>query len=164
MSLKVTRNVANRKVDVAHAIDLALRGVGTTDIARMMGVSRQAILKVIQHVKRLLLTPEQAKTFDDVHNRLIKGAMLEFIRAATDPGKLKKMPSRDAVWGYGVLFDKSRLLEGKSTVNLSSILRVQQAALAKTIEQISVPTSDQQPQTTGNETAGDVQPANNTEV
>ena len=36
-------------------------------------------------------------------------------------------------------FQQSRLLEGKSTFNVSSLLRIQQSVLAKTIDQLSKP-------------------------
>jgi predicted DNA-binding protein YlxM (UPF0122 family) len=118
MPSKIGRRVDNRKVDVARALVLASRGLSFAEIADTMHCSPQAVHQAIQRFKPLLLTEEQVTVIDQAQGRMIKGAMFEMIRTAVDPAKLKKLSARDAIWNYGVLFDKSRVLEGKSTSNV----------------------------------------------
>ena len=146
MSKQVVRRIDRRKVDVAKALVLRNKGVSIVDIAAMMNCSKQAILQATERYKAVLLTEEEAQGFDDVHGRVIKGAMMEMVRMAVDPARMKKMSSRDAIVNYGILFDKSRLLEGKSTANvLTGIVRFQKEALEETMQAISAPAGEVEP-------------------
>ncbi len=111
-------------------------------IGRQLGHSPNTITAYIARAAEYLADPatkslvEKWKELEPLQLASIRRKLLARIEERVDAGTIG---ARDLIITYGTLFDKSRLLEGKSTINLSSILKVQQAALAMTMEHLSKP-------------------------
>lgn len=116
--LGTDKNHDKRHIDVFRALSLKAKGVQQSDIARVMGVGRQAISELFRRIGDLGMSPDQEQQFDNLRISMWKGAELKLLRTAMDTSKLKKAPLAALMMGAGISFDKVRILEGKSTANV----------------------------------------------
>lgn len=142
----VERKVERRRVNILRALKLREQGLNPSEIARLLGVSHQAVRQQFQQLDEIALTPEESAEFDNFMPRLLKGAALAHIRSSLNPAKLKKESSYQGTLASAVLIDKARMVEGKSTGNVlhGVIVQVQRLALEQTMRAISteIPSSD----------------------
>ena len=105
------------KIDLDKAIDLRMKGVPVSDIAKLFKVTET---QVYRRLKRYKTDPGNISEF-----RKSKANRMEFIQAeilhSITPECIKKTPFVQRVTSFGILEDKIRLLRGESTQNLSLI-------------------------------------------
>ena len=111
--------------DVARAFKLKLQGLSYQEIADLVGRSKSTVVEALKDFKALLDNPESIRTFRenesdilDAMRKLIIGSLPTDL--AVKKGK-RALSGYQKVGMYGILFDKTRLLRGESTVNLNSL-------------------------------------------
>lgn len=109
------------KIDLSKALKLYLSGVSQADIAKLFGVSRQAISQALKPFK--VRHPEVAQAYKENKSNLINEKEMTALQAI-DEDKLKKASGRDLAIIFGTLYDKNRLEQGKSTDNVMIFSRI----------------------------------------
>lgn len=101
---------------IEEIADLRGKGVSLAQIARMRGVSRQAIA---QTIKRHGIAPEDVETFKKGKSALLHAKQKILLDHIT-PERVRTMAVRDATVSFGIIYDKTRLQDDKSTANLAA--------------------------------------------
>jgi len=120
------------------ALELAAKGVGPSDIAAAVGVSRNTVLRYLQRVAPELdalhtfrdrlgdtLVLNLAKCMD-LEDKLLTLLNDEDVLSTLSTGEKERLLGRVTI-AKGVAFDKLRLQEGKSTSNSAHQLQVEHA-------------------------------------
>jgi predicted DNA-binding protein YlxM (UPF0122 family) len=126
------------KIDVVKALKLRLRGNSDTDIAKIYGVSTQAINQGLQRFTKLISSVENGKeiaAYREVEAELLDSARLEILVQMVDRAADKRNSVNNLAYAFRQLFDSSRLLRGRSTANISTLSHLVAAANAKEIPQ-----------------------------
>lgn len=133
---EVVRSVRRKgKIDVAQAIkDKFVRGLDYSEIASKNNCSYQAVRQRLQPIEEIILSKQEVKDFRENEVSLLDSAKMALLVAALHPDRIKKATTQQCIWGYGVLTDKSLLLQGKATQIIESKSMVLQAH--KTLEEI----------------------------
>lgn len=121
---KNTRKHRPKGTDPAKVGELLARGMSHREAGQLLGISRQAVDKL---VKRYKLDPEGVEEF-----RKHKGVILDNMQArligSISDAEIAKMAPRDRILAFGILYDKTRLEKGESTSNISLFSRTVIAA------------------------------------
>jgi len=95
-------------------------------ISDMVGISKSAIIQRLERYRRLFEQTEHGPTFMQHEAGIlagIRGNLLAHVADCLADNKEEVSPYQ-AVGMYGILFDKQRLLEGKSTANINTLTRI----------------------------------------
>jgi len=111
-----------RKTNLKKAIELAAQGLSFQEIAQILNTSKSTIFGLF---KRLGISKQYLKDLNDhMEYRDIKTIMLEMElhkRARDEVQKGEARDVRDAIIGYGTVFDKVQITTGGATQNISLI-------------------------------------------
>lgn len=103
------------KIQLAKAIELRLKKLTYTDIAKQFDCSKQAVQQLLaRHLPYLDVVDEIRKTRADILTA--KGIELLLSLTVED---IKKMPPGSRAMAFGLFFDKERLERDQSTENVS---------------------------------------------
>ena len=103
-------------LSLAEIADLRAKGVSLEKIGRLAGVSKQAISQLI---KRNGLDPEDVAVFKKDKSLILHSKQKLLLESLTQE-EIKKMSGRDKTVSFGIIYDKTRLEDDKSTVNIRS--------------------------------------------
>jgi len=106
---------AKRSIDISKAIRDRSRGLSLSEIAAKQGVTPQGIHKALNGLDKLAITKEELEDYRKREVSIIDTAKMRFLLAAVDEEKLKSASALQCVTGFGILTDKSLLLQGKAT-------------------------------------------------
>jgi len=95
---------------IEEIADLRSKGVSLAHIARMRGVSRQAIARTI---KRHGIAPENVEAFKKGKAALLRAKQKILLYHIT-PERVRTMAVRDATVSFGIIYDKTRLAISKN--------------------------------------------------
>jgi len=109
------------KIDVSRALKLYAGGATQAEIARIFGVTRQAVCLALKPFK--INNPAMVKAYQENKADILDAKELEALNALT-PDKLEKASARDVATVFGILTDKQRLAAGKSTANINVFSRM----------------------------------------
>jgi hypothetical protein len=127
--MKPTKTKPVRTKEAAPAIeeiaDLRGKGVSLAQIARMRGVSRQAIA---QTIKRHGIDAGEIESFRKARPAVLAAKQRLLLDGITTE-TVKKMSGRDKLVGFGILYDKERLELGESTMNISNLHSIAERAI-----------------------------------
>ena len=118
---KTSKVVRNRKIKT-----MAIAGVPQIVIADQVGISQQGVSKIISKQ----FTPEQLRAFRDSEPALI-GLKRQEILNSIGSDDLQKAGLSQKAMAYGVLFDKDRILQDKSTTNIAFDARLISAGVSE---------------------------------
>jgi transcriptional regulator with XRE-family HTH domain len=107
-------------LSLAEIADLRAKGVSLEKIGRLAGVSKQAISQLI---KRNGLDPEDVAVFKRDKSLLLHSKQKLLLDSLTQE-EIKKMSGRDKVVSFGIVYDKTRLEDDKSTTNIASYANI----------------------------------------
>lgn len=124
----------NIPFDLGKALKLRLKGLSYHDVGIIMGTNRQAIQGKIEPLLKNLNAPEEITAFRANESALISGVKMNLLTNIADRSANNKGSLSENVLAYGVLFDKSRLLESKSTANISVLTQVIEDAANDAVE------------------------------
>ncbi|OGU70148.1 MAG: hypothetical protein A3H45_10505 [Ignavibacteria bacterium RIFCSPLOWO2_02_FULL_55_14] len=125
-SMPGTNLVPDRgKWDVARAFKLKLQGLSYQEVADLVGRSKSTVVQALKDFKALLDDPDKVRTFQENEASILDAARMALITSLPTEVAVKKgkraLSPYQKVGMYGILFDKTRLLRGESTVNLNSL-------------------------------------------
>lgn len=107
------------KIDVPQAIkDRLLKGMSYSDIASKNDCSYSAVRQRLQPIEEILASKQEITNFRENEVNLLDSAKMRIIVEALSPDKLKKSSTLQLTTAYSQLFDKTRLLQGKSLNNI----------------------------------------------
>ena len=115
-------------LDVGKAMLLRSKGATYSDIAKVMGVTKQAIHQRLSRFRDVIDVAGDVLAFEE-HEAMVQSyAKMKLILHAVDDERLKKLTSRDAIISYGVIFDKHRIKTEQSTEIISVSASISQLA------------------------------------
>lgn len=95
-------------------------------------------MKMIGPFKVMMDDPERIRAFKVNEETLIDGAKMLLLQGIveqlSDPDRRRKVDLSRLTYGFGILFDKNRLLQGQSTQNVMSLSELVRAAHANLVE------------------------------
>ena len=109
------------KIDLNQALKLHLKGVTHADIARLQGVSRQAITQRLSPFTKISSDPEASISFRQAEAELLDGARLKLLGRMIVQSDSKKASVNNLAYALRQTFDMTRLIRGESTSNLHSL-------------------------------------------
>jgi len=108
-----------RKVDIPKAVELRLKGLSYSDIAKHFDCSKSAVKQALDKY-----CPDAVAV--DVY-RKNEGALItakkSMILNAITPEKVADATAFQLTGMFGIMVDKSRLVEGKSTANIEAVIQ-----------------------------------------
>jgi len=118
---QLTEKPIRRRENLTNArlLKSIARGESQAEIARKYNVTRQAVNKRFARLSHLL-DPQTAAHFEQHEQTVLSNVKAALVSEIVNPAKLKKLNSRDAAISYGVIYDKLRLSQGKSTQNIAT--------------------------------------------
>lgn len=135
-------SVDRKRIDIDKAFVLFVKHRNFHEVARQLGCSAQAIQQRLSKHKQFAGVLANLETFKDSRLDMMAAAELTLIRSLIDDEAIKKAPLAARATTYGILNERRRLEEGKSTQNVlhGAIVRIQREALDLTMKAISGPT------------------------
>lgn len=124
--MKTAEIKEKKALSLEEVVDLNAKGVSAAQLARMEGVSRQAISK---RLKDSGLLPAEISQFTKDRSLILRGKQ-KLILSAITPEKVKTMSVRDAAVAAAILIDKQRLLDGESTANIHNFTEIDLSMVA----------------------------------
>jgi hypothetical protein len=115
------------KIDKAKAAIMLMSGASKADVARKFNVSSGNINAVVDpFLAKLRILPNINK-LRLIQQDVYDSAALRFVAAATESNKIKKASLMQCASAAGIMFDKSRILQGLSTQNVALHTNIQAA-------------------------------------
>ena len=117
-------------VDIKRAVQLRLKGMTYPDIARIMGVTKQAVHKALKPLATILDKTEHLPAYQANKADIIDNLQAEMARQLVDPVKIQKATLGNVAYAMRQLNDIGRLERDLSTSNVAY------ADLTKSIDEI----------------------------
>lgn len=119
--------------DLASVIKMRyVQGHSYEEIMKLTGLSRHMVMGMIKPFRVMMDDPARIRAFKNNEATLIDGVKMLLLQGLaeqlSDPERRKKLDISRLTYGFGVLFDKNRLLEGQSTQNVMSLSDMVRAA------------------------------------
>ena len=111
-------------IDVGKALEFRWKGMSFDDIGRVMGVTRQSVIQRLHRFRDVVSDPTLPSIFDSQCLNLLKSVHIESVLAMQRKLNDKKSTVNNLAFAGRQLFEQIRLLEGKSTSNISSLTKV----------------------------------------
>ena len=143
-------DVDRKRIDVDQAFVLYVKHRNYHEVARLLGVSPQAVQQRLLRHKQFAAVLNNLEVYRDSRLDLMSAAEITLIRSLIDDDAIKKAPLAARATTYGILNERRRLEEGKSTSNAlhGVLVRVQREALELGVKQGGVlPATTHKPHT-----------------
>lgn len=150
----MANNLPKPRIDVAKALKLRLQGLSYADIGQTLGgFAGPSVFEALAKFAKLIENPELIQSFRDQEPELLDAVRMRIISSLPydlDRKGKRALSGYQKVGMYGILFDKTRLLRGESTVNLNSLSALvigvaKDIARGKTVRDITPEASDLPP-------------------
>lgn len=119
------------KIDLAKLIELRSKDVPVSDIAKLFKCSEVA---VYAQLKKFKTDPAHLKNFSRTKDQVYEFIQQEITNSIT-PADIEKTPFIQKLTGLAILEDKVRLIQGKSTENVS--IKSITSNIARELEEIT---------------------------
>jgi predicted DNA-binding protein YlxM (UPF0122 family) len=114
------------KIDIGEALRLRLENrLSYGQIAKLMGVTKQAVEARLSKVLRLLQNHEVIDEFENARGNILSSAELELLYHLLDPEKLRKAGLGDVSKAFAQVANQRRLTLGQSTQNIGMSLKIE---------------------------------------
>lgn len=94
------------------------------DIAGLVGMSPAGVLQRVERYRDIFESAANVEAFEINESKLLAAGRLKLLAHAFKDEVIEKMSGYQAIGSYGLIFDKQRLLDGKSTGNLAILSRM----------------------------------------
>lgn len=118
VKLNVPKPHQNAKIDVAKAVEMRLRGLTLEEIGNQFGATKGA---VHQAISKYCPDAMDVRVYKHNESDLITALKSKVLYSMNDE-KIDGMSGLQAVTAFGILTDKQRLIDGKSTANIESVI------------------------------------------
>ena len=105
-------------ISLEEMVNLKGKGLSLAQIGKISGISKQA---VSQRLKASGLDPAQIGEFRKDKSLILHHKQKLLLDSLTQE-EIRKMSGRDKVVSFGIIYDKTRLEDDKSTVNLAAFI------------------------------------------
>jgi transposase len=109
-----------KRIDVTKALKLRIQGNTLAEIGTIFGVSESAVCQSLKRFDAFLKDIQQGdlQAYTEERKSILNAAEMTLLRSCLQEDAIQKAPLASRVMAFGVLYDKRRLEEGKSTENL----------------------------------------------
>ncbi len=144
MPAVIASPVAKKRVDLDQAFLLYLKHENFHEVARILGCSAQNVQKRLRRYRGFQAAYSQLEQVKTTRLDVMVAAEARLIRSLVDEVAIEKAPLAARATTFGILNERRRLEEGKSTANVlhGAIVRIQREALDLTMKAISGPAVD----------------------
>jgi transposase len=120
MSEEKKELVSPKRIDVSKALKLRIQGNTLAEIGTIFGVSESAVCQSLKRFDAFLKDIQQGdlQAYTEERKSILNAAEMTLLRSCLQEDAIQKAPLASRVMAFGVLYDKRRLEEGKSTENL----------------------------------------------
>ena len=115
---------ADVAIDVGKALELRWRGMSFEDIGKVFGVTKQSVTTRLSRWKAIVADPSYPSIFDNHALSLLKTVHMQCLVALQRKLDHPKSTVNNLAFANKQLFEQIRLLEGKSTSNVSTLTKV----------------------------------------
>jgi hypothetical protein len=95
------------------------------EISKLTGLTEAIVAKRLEPFKPMMEDTDAIKQYRINEENLIDGCKMLLIKGITeqmsDPERRKKLDLSRLTYGFGILFDKNRLVKGESTANVAAM-------------------------------------------
>ncbi len=105
----------NKNIPIEKLIDLRKKGLSYQQVASIVGCSK---INVLNRLKAYCNDIDNLESFKNNRADILAIKQSRLVNSITEAA-INKMPVRDRVVSFGILYDKERLERGQSTDNLS---------------------------------------------
>ena len=110
----------NNKIDLEEAFRLRyIKGLTLEEVGKVFNVSASAVQQRLGKFVKALPDPDQIQVFKDNMSNMLTGGMLKVFMSALEDGTIDNAKLWEKSNFFGMMFDKMRLLENKSTQNIA---------------------------------------------
>ena len=115
-----TETETRQPVDLLKAYKLRIQhNLTYQQIAEATGQPKSSIHRALTDLCELIGDPERLKHYEEVRPKLYGAVEERLMQSLVDPEAIQSASLRDRAVSFGIMYDKRRLEEGKSTANLS---------------------------------------------
>ena len=122
---KLPRNIVK---GLSEALKLRFKGLTYDQIAKITGNAKSAIIGQLKPFEALIRNPNAVNAYVEHEEQFFDAIRLQLVQALgaqlNDPERVKKLDIQRIGWVLGVLFDKMRLIRGKSTQNIAALSKL----------------------------------------
>ena len=123
------RTEARQRIDVARAFKLRMAGLSYEDVGKALGgFTKSSVFQALASFRALIENPGEIATFKEHEGQVLDGVRAKLIRLISERLSEEKNSAYQLTGMYGLLFDKTRLIEGKSTANVANLTAIIEAA------------------------------------
>lgn len=105
---------------LARVVDLKLKGVKQTEIAKITGQSTAAVCKQLQRFDKIFELLPKVEEYRQGRTELLDATELRLLQAINDPTKLQNATLNQAAFAFEKVAHYSRLWQDKSTDNVNT--------------------------------------------
>ena len=124
---------SDNKLDVAKAFELKMRGLSYVAIAKLQGVSKDAVFIALKRFAALFEDHQVAGWFRENEGLVLDNAKLTLLQHMLDPERLGKSMPNHLAYAYAQLNNAARLARGESTQNVQNLTKLIIAAHAEPV-------------------------------
>jgi hypothetical protein len=116
-----------RGKELAEIINLRwVKQLSYPQISRVLGVPEDTIRNLVKPFNGILDNPEAVHQYRKNEEHLLDGAKMMLVQGImeqmSDPERRKSLDLSRLTYGFGILFDKNRLVKGETTANVQMTL------------------------------------------
>ena len=117
-----TRQTHQGRIDVLKALELRTKkGLTYPEIAKYMGVTKQAVHAALKRFNTLLMQPGELDAFRGAKADLLESAEARLLNEVIDPDKMRKASINNVAYALGQVSNIARLEKGLSTSNVAYV-------------------------------------------
>lgn len=127
-----------KRIDVAEALKMKLKGYDDPTIAMKFGISKQAVNQALSRFSKIIKHPDAVQGYKNNKAELLTAAELILLEDILDPEKRKKATQGNAAYAFDKVATHNRLEQGLSTENIAvQISDVERSALREIAQEVA---------------------------
>ena len=121
--------MGNPEVDTGKLMMLRhINGLTYDQIGDIVGLTGSAVFQRLDKYESLFRDADVNGAFQARESAVLAGLRAKLLAHAAKDGQIEKLSSYAAIGSYGLLFDKQRVIDGKSTANIAVLTKLVESA------------------------------------
>lgn len=116
---KKSSKEAQRNSRDSRIVELAVKGVPKTEIAKITDTSRKQVYRILDKFKPVFTELENVHEYQDVKSQLFNASELKLLKSMMSQDKLDKASVNNLAYAFQQIFTAGRLERNQSTSNVS---------------------------------------------
>lgn len=109
--------------DLAKCLDLHVKGIPNTEIAKIVGTKSSTVHLALQRFKSVFTELEYIDDYRATKTRLLEAAELRLLKSMLDEATIEKASLNNRAYAFQQVYQALRLERGQSTANVSGVFR-----------------------------------------